>query len=385
MNKESSLIAVSKSIKKFAVVIIIIAILALCWNTIKSNPNPISPINPVNDSYTYLKPQPLLAEFEPTNLKTKDGISLYSKQVLSKGEFPQMPQYVYVYQASKLVEDFGTFKYANTLAERLGFLEAERQFNPNIYEWKNPTSSFVFDRRDLSVLFTRNSASTKTDQPKIDTLEGYINNINLNLNGIMLSSPDIYKTEQGEIRSYFRELPYAAMTEESLEKFSQTNILPSKGKVYDSNSHKGQLLIHILPYTETDFDSDKILQLNYWPLNINSEAQQLGIYKIIDINQAFQDINTFKVEPESTSEQTIDAGNLYNFIAFSKSDYFTTIEPKEIKSVTVNSADTKIGYLYSETGNIGYLHPIYIFSGEGTTDSGIEYVFYIYVDALPKK
>jgi hypothetical protein len=298
-----------------------------------------------------------------------------------------MPQYVYVYQASKLTEDFGTFKYANTLAKRLGFLEAERQFNPNIYEWKNPTSSFVFDRRDLSVLFTRSSASTspKIDEPKINTLEGYISNISLNLNGILLSSADKYKTEQGEIRSYFRELPYAAMTKESLQKFSQASKLPDKAKVYDPNSHKGQLLIHTLPYTETDFDSNKILQLNYWPLTINSEAQQLGIYKIIDINQAFQDINTFKVEPESASEQTIDAGNLYNFIAFSKLDYFTTIEPREIKSVTVNSTDSQIGYIYSQTGNIGYLHPIYIFSGEGTTDSGIEYVFYVYVDALPKK
>ncbi len=386
MPKESSLITTSSTVKKLLLILFIIAILVVGWNTFKDNSKPIPPVIPINTEYSYLPIKSLTTNFEPIKLSSVNGISLYSKQILSQGEFPVLPGFIFIYKAHRLEENFGTFKYANNIATKLNFTDKDRTFSENLYIWENNKAKLTFDRRNLSVEFIQNSPSltTESNNNSVNSLESYISNLGIELNNVQISDPLIFKSSKGEIKTYFTKVDFVAMNESSLAKYLTTTKLTNKADIINNNQYYGQLVLEIT--SQEKFERDSVINFKYDPINIDATIEDAGIYKLIPIEQAYQEINTFRVETESTNQENIQPGSLYNFIVINKLDYNSKIDVSEIDTtITVSAKDTKVAYVYAESNEIGYLHPIYIFSGEGKTKDNIDYIFYIYVDALPKK
>lgn len=381
MHKESSLITISSTIKKLAVILFIIAILLICWNTFRKFPKNNS-VTPVTDKeYTYLPQKNLTADFKPQPVKSLNEISLYTKEILLNGEFPKFPKYVLMYKATIPKENFGTFAYADKIATNFGFTEQQRVFEANQITWKSGTSNLLFDRGTLSFNYT-GTQNIKFDTAVNQTISQFTTSLGFDLMNFNITSPKVYETTNGEIAFFNRYLDYLALDTATMPKFIEDNKPATKAEIIEIRNDNQQLYVE--GKSISDFKANQITKMGYMPLTIDTKPESIGVYPITTVDMAFQEINTYKVQSEQTGEESVISGSFIDIKITNKSNYDNFININQVSSFLIDAKKTSIGYIVNESNSIAYLHPIYVFTGEGTTNTGDNYLFYIYIDALPK-
>jgi hypothetical protein len=381
MHKESSLITVSNSVRKLIIVFIIIAILAICWNSFKNIPQRNDIIPPIASEYKYLTAKKLAEDFEPEALKSLNEISLYSKEILLDNQLPDFPKYIYVYKAESLKEDFGTFANANSIAAKFGFQEQNQKFEGNQITWNKGSDNLFFNRSDLSVSYS-SGGGNKMDLISANNLTTFLNSFGFDLSKFDLTTSTKFKSTRGDILKFDRYLSYMALDDNSIAEFLEENKVPTKAKYIETRNENNQLYVELKDIN--NFKPEEVLSLFFMPLNINNNSEDAGIYEIIPVDMAFQEINTYKVQTNQEEPQSLISGSLFNITLINNDNYTQPLDHNQIKSFTVNAQKTTLGYVLAQSDSIAYLHPVYIFTGQGNTNNNQYYTFYIYIDALPK-